>query len=221
MATINAVLFDYGMVLSGPPDKMAWERMQAILKDGKARLEDGKASLTDAYWRHRDAYDRGLLTAEAYWGKVASELGVALAGGDCAALIQADLDHWGQPNPETIGWASRLQRAGIRTGVLSNLGDAMEAGLAARFPWLQEFAHRTYSHRLGIAKPDLAIYRHATEGLGVPAGEILFLDDREENVAGARAAGMQAIRYQGHPGFVAEMIERGWGGLLAPVARRR
>jgi FMN phosphatase YigB (HAD superfamily) len=95
-----------------------------------------------------------------------------------------------------IDWAAALQRAGIQTGVLSNVGDAMEAGIVARFPWLAKFNHRTFSHRLGMAKPDAAIYRHAAEGLGVAADEILFVDDLEENVAAARAAGNE--RYSVH-----------------------
>ncbi len=77
-----------------------------------------------------------------------------------------------------------------------------------------EFSHHTFSHRLGIAKPDAAIYRHAVEGLGVPAGEILFVDDREENIVAARKAGMVAVQYLGHAGFVEEMQRLGMSWLL-------
>jgi putative hydrolase of the HAD superfamily len=50
---------------------------------------------------------------------------------------------------------------------------------------------------LGLRKPDAAIYRRALDILGKPAGRILFIDDREENVAGAAAAGIKAIRFEG------------------------
>ena len=113
-----------------------------------------------------------------------------------------------------IDWAAALQRAGIRTGVLSNLSGAMEDGVHAQFPWLQEFTHTTFSHRLGIAKPDAEIYRHAVQGLGVPAGEILFVDDREENIEAARAAGMVAVQYSGHKEFVETMERMGLRNLL-------
>jgi putative hydrolase of the HAD superfamily len=65
-----------------------------------------------------------------------------------------------------------------------------------------------------MAKPDAAIYRHAAEGLGVRPEEILFVDDREENVAGARAVGMVAIQYGEHRAFVAAMREAGLGELV-------
>jgi putative hydrolase of the HAD superfamily len=207
MTKIRAVLFDYGLVLCGVPDGAAWERMQSLLG---ADAESFHA----AYWRYRDAYDRGALNGVAYWRTVAKDLRSDVDEQTLAALLEADVEHWGRPNEAMIAWAAALQRAGVRTGVLSNLGDAMEAGILARFEWLRAFTHHTFSHRLGIAKPDAAIYRHAAEGLRVKPEEILFVDDREENVEGARAAGMLAIQYGEHQAFVAEMHEAGLGELL-------
>jgi putative hydrolase of the HAD superfamily len=50
---------------------------------------------------------------------------------------------------------------------------------------------------LGLRKPDVAIYKRALDILGRPAERVLFIDDRAENVAGALAAGMKGIRFQG------------------------
>jgi putative hydrolase of the HAD superfamily len=50
---------------------------------------------------------------------------------------------------------------------------------------------------LGLRKPQPAIYRRALDILGKPAERILFIDDRQENVAGAAAAGIKAIRFEG------------------------
>jgi putative hydrolase of the HAD superfamily len=50
---------------------------------------------------------------------------------------------------------------------------------------------------LGLRKPDPAIYYRALDILGGPAERILFIDDRAENVAGAEAVGMKAIRFEG------------------------
>jgi putative hydrolase of the HAD superfamily len=210
MSKIEAVLFDYGMVLSGPPDPTAREEMIRVLGVDEARFRE-------MYWKHRDAYDRGTLSGIAYWQKVADELHRPLSANSLNELLEADNALWTQPNQPMIEWAAGLQRAGIKTGVLSNIGDAMEAGIRARFPWLDEFAHHTFSHRLGIAKPDLAVYRHAAEGLGVPAGQVLFIDDREENIAAAREAGMTAVQYSTHDRFVEQMHQLGLGSLLNPA----
>jgi putative hydrolase of the HAD superfamily len=204
---ISAVLFDYGMVLSNVPEDLAWRQLERVLD---AEQEPFQA----AYWKYRDAYDRGALSAQTYWETVARDLEKPIDADVLRALIDADTNVWTQPNVEMMEWAARLNRAGIKTGILSNIGDAMEAGVLGRFPVLTEFTHHTFSHRLGIAKPDAAIYRHAVEGLGVPAREILFVDDREENILAARAAGMVAVQYSGHGGFVEEMRRMGLGWLL-------
>lgn len=209
MSKIEAVLFDYGMVLSGPPDPTARAEMMRV-------LGVDETSFRDMYWKHRDAYDRGTLSGIAYWQKVADELHRPLSANSLNELLEADNELWTQPNQPMIEWAAALQRAGIKTGVLSNIGDAMEAGIRARFPWLEEFAHHTFSHRLGIAKPDLAIYQHAAEGLGVPANAVLFIDDREENIAAAREAGMTTVQYSTHERFVEQMQQLGLGNLLSP-----
>lgn len=204
---ISAVLFDYGMVLSNPPDDVDWRAMERV-------LDAEQTSFQAAYWKYRDAYDRGALSAAAYWETVARDLEKVLDAGELGGLIDADTVVWTRPNAEMMEWSARLNRAGIKTGILSNIGDAMELGVLGRFPALREFSHHTFSHRLGIAKPDAEIYRHAVEGLGVPAGEILFVDDREENILAARAIGMVAVQYLGHAGFMEEMQRIGLGWLL-------
>jgi putative hydrolase of the HAD superfamily len=207
MRMICAVLFDYGMVLSGPPDAEQRKRMEEL-------LNADSESFGTAYWKFRDDYDRGTLTAETYWIAVAEAVGQKLDAAVLAELIEADTAHWGQPNEPMITWAGELQRAGVRTGILSNLGDAMEVGLHVRLPWLSGFHHKTFSHRLGIAKPDAAIYEHAIEGMSVAPAEILFIDDREENVVAARAAGMTAIQYGDHAKFLAQLSELGFPQAL-------
>jgi putative hydrolase of the HAD superfamily len=207
MSEIRGVLFDYGLVLTGPADVAARAAMQRVLG-----VDDELVQA--AYWRYRDAYDRGALSGVAYWHKVAEDVGRVLDADELTALIAADTALWTQPNEAMIGWAERLQRAGMKTGILSNIGDEMEAGVRARFAWLEGFAHQTFSHRLGIAKPDAAIYRHAVEGMGMVAEEILFVDDRIENIEAARGVGMVAVQYVGHEGFVREMEEVGLGWLV-------
>ena len=207
MENIRSVLFDYGLVLSGPPDPAAREEMKQILGVDEERFRA-------IYWRHRDDYDRGTLNSVAYWERVAHDLHRPLDAKKLSALIAADNAHWTQPNQAMIDWAAALQSAGIKTGILSNIGDAMETGLRARHPWIEEFTHCTWSHHHRLIKPDPAIYRCAIEGLGCPAAGILFIDDREKNVRGAIAAGLRAIQYTTHAEFLSAMRERGYGFLL-------
>jgi putative hydrolase of the HAD superfamily len=119
-----------------------------------------------------------------------------------------------------LDWAQSLQRAGITTGILSNIGDAMSAGYIDRFDWLDGFDHCTWSHALNLAKPEPAIYVHAAESLHTPPANILFIDDRIENIHAAQSTGMQAIQYLDHTAFEEEMRSRGLASLLNPTNSR-
>jgi putative hydrolase of the HAD superfamily len=210
MSPIQAVLFDYGMLLSGPPDPAAWAQMRSITSLDEELLHRG-------YWAHRHSYDRGDLTGQSYWHNVGRDAGVLLSPIQIESLIAADVDLWSQLNLPMIEWAQSLQRAGIPTGILSNMGDAMEVGLLARYDWIQDFDHHTWSHALNLAKPEPAIYLHAAESLHTPPAHILFIDDRLDNVQAALAVGMQALRYLDHPSFLQEMERSGLAALLDPT----
>ncbi len=210
--TVHAVLFDYGLVLSGPPDPAAWAQM-------KGTLGADETAFHNAYWQPRHDYDRGALNGTTYWQHVAASLGQPLSRNDHLALLEADILLWTQPNEPMIRWAAQLQAAGVRTGILSNIGDAMEQGILARCPWMASFAHHTFSHRLGMAKPEAAIYAHAAQGLETAPGQVLFLDDREDNIEAARNAGMQAIQYTDHAAFLRSMHAAGLEALLSPAPK--
>jgi putative hydrolase of the HAD superfamily len=208
MAPIQAVLFDYGMVLSGPTDTAAWARMRSITGLSEELLHR-------EYWAQRHAYDRGDLLGIAYWNKAAAGAGISLTPAQLDQLIAADVEFWGQLNPPMIDWAQRLQRAGFRIGILSNMPDVMAAGLLAKHAgWLNAFDHHTWSYSLNLAKPEPAIYLRAAEGLHTPPENILFIDDRLENIEAALAVGMQAIQYTTHAAFEQEMRARGLDSLL-------
>jgi HAD superfamily hydrolase (TIGR01509 family) len=92
--------------------------------------------------------------------------------------------------PEMAGILRRA-RGRVRLGLLSNAGAGgtrrfQEAGVSALFDDV------VASGDVGLAKPDVAIYRLAANRLGVEPPDCLFVDDMARNVAGARAAGMRA-----------------------------
>ena len=211
---ISAVLFDYGLVLTGPPNTAAWERMCSEL----GLISD---DLHREYWLRRCDYDRGAMTGEAYWREIAAATGTHMLPPDSLArLLEADLAMWTDINEPMLAWAQDLQDRGVRTGILSNLGDRLQAGLVLKFAWLDRFHHRTWSHALGIAKPDPDIFLYAARGLDTPPGNILFIDDRADNIAAARAVGMKAVQYIDWSSFENALHAAGYADALcvsAPV----
>ena len=204
---IEAVLFDYGQVLSGPPDPAAWARMRAITCLDEERLHA-------AYWAFRHDYDRAALSGQAYWHAAAKHAGIALDDPRMDALLAADIDLWTSLNLPMVEWAGRLQHAGIRTGILSNIGDCIADGIVARLPWLAGFYLCIWSHALLMAKPEPAIFFEAAEALATPPAKILFIDDRADNITAAAAMGMQTIHYTAQDAFECEMRAMGLASLL-------
>ena len=178
-----------------------------------AITELSEAEFGPAYWAPRHDYDRGFHTGFEYWRAAGRHAGLELSEQQIADLIEADNALWTQVNQPMIDWALRLQAGGTPTGVLSNLGDAMTEGVLARQAWLSGFDHLVWSHSLKLAKPDPEIYRVAAQGFGYAPANILFIDDRENNVAAGVSAGMQVILYSTQSSFELEMQRRGLGEL--------
>jgi putative hydrolase of the HAD superfamily len=209
MPSVKAVLFDFGQVLSLPPDPAIWQQMLAI-----SGLSE--ADLHREYWASRHDYDRGTLTGEVYWHKAAAGSQTTFTPTQIAGLIAADTNLWSRLNRPMVDWAERLQRAGIRTGILSNIGDAMADGLTAKFDWLSAFDPCIWSYSLKLAKPEAAIYHCAAQGLATDPPHILFIDDKPENIEAAHSISMQTIQYRNHAEFEQEMQQRGLASLLHP-----
>lgn len=72
------------------------------------------------------------------------------------------------------------------------------------------------SCRMGLCKPDPAVYRHVLERIALPPRTVLFFDDNARNVAAAREAGIDAVHVT-HPDVVGRtLVER---GLIPPPPR--
>lgn len=117
---------------------------------------------------------------------------------DEGALRELMNDAWaeylGSLNRPLADYFRRL-RPRFKTGILSNsFVGAREREQDAY--GLQDMCDTiVYSHEVGHLKPAPAAYRIVCERLGVVPGEVLFLDDVQANVEGARAVGMRAISF--------------------------
>lgn len=185
---VKAVIFDYGMVLSGPRAQWAIDAALALTGLHSARFEE-------VYWKFRDAYDAGALDGTAYWRQSLEDAGISAAPATIAELVALDGVMWCTANAVLIAWQQRLRAAGVKTAILSNMGGTVRAAIERECAWVHTLDVRVWSHEVGCTKPDRRIYKHALDRLGVDPGEALFLDDRAENVLAARQYGMHALAF--------------------------
>jgi putative hydrolase of the HAD superfamily len=155
----------------------------------------GIASDRDELWQQML---RRRIGEREYWAQRAAELGAAVGEAwDTRALM----DRFYQlPEQEwlcaaTIELMTDAKAAGLRLGALTNDMTAFHgADWVARQEHLKLFDVVVDASLTGVLKPDPAAFRGGIEALGLPAEQIVFLDDMPWNVEGARQAGMTAVR---------------------------
>jgi putative hydrolase of the HAD superfamily len=175
---------DYGGVLSlpqSPDDLVSLSRLAGL----------GLAEFEQRYWAERTAYDRGDLDVGDYWAKV---VGDPLEQDRLEAVIAADVDSWLHLNADSTAGALRAQSRGWRLALLSNAPFEVARAID-RIPELATFDPRWFSCDLGVVKPEPEIYNRVLAGLGAQPSEVVFVDDRSDNVATASSLGITAVLF--------------------------
>jgi putative hydrolase of the HAD superfamily len=207
MKAINSLVLDFGNVITLPPDEAVIDRMVHEVMGGPKRAGGGKARRAPflaVYSAFRNEYDRGTLSAADYWRTVGSALGADLSPSAIDRLRTLDTECWFRFDPAMVAWFQSL-RPGLRhLALLSNINEDGVSALHRRASWLGIFDLLVFSCEHRVLKPEPEIYRLLIEGLGVEPVHCLFVDDLEENVEGAKAAGLNTHRYTGMAGLQAE-----------------
>ncbi|MBN2103916.1 HAD family phosphatase [bacterium] len=86
--------------------------------------------------------------------------------------------------------------------ILSNTNAWHSEHCESCYPFMQWFKKRFYSHELGEVKPNPEIFHKALAVIGLPPKNILFVDDRKENVRTAKQLGIQIIHFTDDVQFV-------------------
>ncbi len=126
--------------------------------------------------------------------------------------IRAAHDRWIETVPGPVDGMEALlhevRAAGIPQYGLTNFS-------AETFPLVEHHPHFALldgvvvSGRLGVVKPDPAIYRAALDLARVEPAAALFVDDSQANVDGARALGMRSLRFSDAATTRSELVELG------------
>jgi putative hydrolase of the HAD superfamily len=199
--TVQAVIFDFGGVLCFHPSEDRFNRIANL-------FGIPTPDLLRLFWAHRIDYDAGLVDSRAYWTQIAQAVGKEMDDTLLGTLVQYEIELWNNYDQRILRWAAHLRSSGVRTAILSNLPRPLGEALRATPGFLDPFDHVTFSYELKIVKPEAGIYHDAVCGVGVSPSQALFLDDKPENVEGARAVGLQAEVYSTWDTFLEETVGR-------------
>jgi epoxide hydrolase-like predicted phosphatase len=128
---------------------------------------------------------------------------LALSPPDAEALM-SDIWDWycGELDEDLVAYIRSL-RGRLKTGVLSNSADGARREETRRYGFPDLFDAIVYSHEVGLAKPDPAIFRLACRRLAVRPAESVFVDDVQANVDAAAQLGLHAVLHQETPDTIA------------------
>jgi putative hydrolase of the HAD superfamily len=184
--TIQAVVFDIGGILEITPSLGVTERWEARLGLASGEINKRMADV----WHDGGI---GTITEADVHRALAERFGFDdQQVGEFMGWVWRE--YLGSANTELIEYARRL-RPWYRTGILSNSFVGAREREQAAYGFEDLVDEIVYSHECGLSKPDPAIYTLTCERLGIAPEQMVFLDDLEPNVDGARQAGIHAVLY--------------------------
>jgi putative hydrolase of the HAD superfamily len=186
---IKAVVFDYGKVISFPPDPAVMDELAAL---GGVRREDMEPLL----WKLRGEYDRGAVSAAEYYRGLLSRLGAQVDDCMIEKMVEIDLLSWKQINPGTVKLMEAVKGHKLKLGILSNMPFDFLAWARKTLPVFSLPDVGIFSCEAASIKPEEGIYRKLFDALACGPGEIVFFDDTPVNVEKARKLKMRAFLWK-------------------------
>ena len=197
--TPEAVIFDIGNVLLEWQPERFYDREIGAARRQRLFAEVDLAGMNEGV-------DLGAPFA-------ASVEALAEAHPDWAPEIRMWRERWFEIAHPPIEGSIRVLRAlrarGVPVFALTNFGRETFDAAVERLPFLAEFDRAWVSGRMGVMKPDPAIYAALEAECGVAPGRLIFTDDRADNIAVAAARGWQTHLFEGWQGWAARLVDAG------------
>lgn len=196
MPEIDAIFWDLGGVIVRTEDRTRRERWEQRLGLEPRQLDRfifaGEMGRKAAI---------GEVSAEEVWEWARRELDLSRDEGE-----QLTRDFWrgDDLDQELVGYIRGL-RPQFQVGLISNAWLELRELLVHHLHIDDAFDDLVISAEVGLAKPDLAIYRLALERLKVRAERAIFIDDFERNIAAARELGMHAVLFRSRVQAIADV----------------
>ena len=117
-------------------------------------------------------------------------------------------------------FAAELRQAGVCCALATNQNAHRARYMSDELGYARAFDHAFYSCDIGFTKPDPRFFQAVLDVLPYPPDHVLFIDDRQENVAAARDAGIRATLFQPQPGrdsgeALRRLLEQGTTSLMS------
>ncbi|WP_404307390.1 HAD family hydrolase [Neorhodopirellula lusitana] len=219
---IRFVFFDLGNILVSFERERSFRNLTSLFEaesgyvDSNGNTVAANVKADEVLNQHElhNQLETGLISEAEFVQSIRDRFAPVTGTDDDQAILRAISDMF-TPIETMQGVLSRVRESGLPIGILSNTCDAHWSWINQQSYNVMEgpFDHIVLSYEAKSMKPDHAIYieaeTHAARISGAQPNEILFLDDREENVAAALDRGWNAEVCWGGPTAEAALVRHG------------
>ncbi len=197
---IKAVVFDLGKVLVDFDYSIAIGKIAARSKLASGQLAELMMTaplLLD--------YECGKVTSQEFFDRICERTGYR-------GTLDEFAGHFGDiftPIEPMIRLHGELTETGMPTFVFSNTNELAVRHIRTNFPFFSHFAGYILSYEHGCMKPAPRLYEILEQQSGLRGGDILYLDDRPENVEAGVARGWRAFVHEDPQTTVARIGQLG------------
>ncbi|MGS2614732.1 HAD family hydrolase [Micromonospora sp. LZ34] len=187
----TALLVDFDGVLR------RWDPAVAAGVERRYGLAEGVLTEIAMQWGRLQPVLTGQVSHADWMTSVADALAEPAGG---AQRARAAVEEWqryrGEVDTDVLDFVREARAGGIRVGLATNATDLLDEDLAA-LGLVGELDVVVSSYRLGVNKPAKEYFQAACQAVAAPPDRVLFVDDEDWSVRGARAAGLSAHRWSG------------------------
>ena len=200
------VVFDFGGVLFRWQPEEFMPRLLPRLAVDAASTRALVHDFFEGFEGDWGEFDRGRIDADGLADRIARRTGIA--AGEARFAIDAVVDEL-TPLADSVVLLRRLHARGHGLFFLSNMPLSYAALLESRNDFFGLFRSGLFSSRVGLVKPEPALFRLAIASYGVDPFDTVFIDDVERNLVAARAFGWRGILFRDAPQCERELVSLG------------
>ncbi|WP_320065229.1 HAD-IA family hydrolase [Micromonospora sp. RTGN7] len=191
----TALLVDFDGVLR------RWDPAVAAGVEREYGLSSGVLTEIAMQWGRLQPVLTGQVSHADWMANVADALAGSVGGPERArAAVQQWQRYRGEVDSEVLAFVREVRAAGVRVGLGTNATDVLDTDLAA-LGLAGELDVVVNSSVVGVHKPAKEYFEAACAALETPPARVLFVDDEDWAIRGARAAGLSAYRWDGPAGL--------------------